>query len=518
MATTLGFKRLIDLPQWQSLAPPPFTPAAGIPLCGDLRNDGSRLPFLFALTSAANLHAYDTNQDAWLLLTTSLALTGAPAAGSVAVFHPTQGPRGVLAVGSTTTRVVLSTALPAAVGVNALANRGDGVGFKIRIIGNAGAGSSGLVGEALIVGNTAGTTPTIQLESALPFTPQTGDAYEFLSGRVYVLQSNGAAGFKSFDVATGAVSAALSITNLGAFSVDGCAIAMSEQHVPSTRAPGEGFLGNIISTAVAAGTITGTVAGVDSAVRANQFRNFQVRVVQDTTNKTAVGQRRRISSHTAGPSPVYTLATNWTVTPSAGATFVIELNDDQLIYWGAAAAQTYTYTISSNAWDASTTYAAPAAAAAAGSIAVHAFAAAEDPQANFNPGQILKFRGGAVVTLDVLDITAGATGVWSNAVVIRNNGQTITTGSCGVYLPATNNGRYAAISLNGTAGVGQSHMRLDCVDRTLEGLPYLRFPNGTPHVGSRLAAAGFVDGATKLEFIVELVQGAAQAFRSAIQN
>ena len=74
-------------------------------------------------------------------------------------------------------------------------------------------------------------------------------------------------------------------------------------------------------------------------VLANEYRNFQIRIVQDTVNPTAVGQRRNITSHTAGASPVYTVPA-WTVTPSANAIFVIENNGDRILYWGSASSST----------------------------------------------------------------------------------------------------------------------------------------------------------------------------------
>jgi alpha-L-fucosidase 2 len=47
-------------------------------------------------------------------------------AGACPIFVPSAGPSGALAAWATTTQGALSTALPAAVGINQLANRGDG--------------------------------------------------------------------------------------------------------------------------------------------------------------------------------------------------------------------------------------------------------------------------------------------------------------------------------------------------------------------------------------------------------
>lgn len=189
MSTTLGFKDIIDQPTWRPSSPLPTATAAGGAVTYDMRNDSTlRTPLNYYLASATLLYAYSPSNDEWLQLG-SPALTGTFGAGAAAVFHPSQGPRGTIATGGTTTQFTLTTALPAAVAVNQLANNGNGTGgFTIRVIGNA-AGSSGKIEERRIIANTAGTTPTITLESALTFSPILGDAYEILSGRVFRSQS-----------------------------------------------------------------------------------------------------------------------------------------------------------------------------------------------------------------------------------------------------------------------------------------------------------------------------------------
>ena len=86
--------------------------------------------------------------------------------------------------------------------------------------------------------------------------------------------------------------------------------------------------------------------------------------MEDTVIPTAVGQRRNITSHTAGASPVYTVPA-WTVTPSANAKFVIENNGDRILLWTTAQQTTYTYKIGANTWD-TTTFATRGAAMGAG--------------------------------------------------------------------------------------------------------------------------------------------------------
>ena len=99
----------------------------------------------------------------------------------------------------------------------------------------------------------------------------------------------------------------------------------------------------MLATGSAANTITGQASNGDASVVINKFRNYQIRIVEDTAIPTAVGQRRRISSHTAGPSAVYTVATNWTVTPSATCKFVIENDTDRIIGFFGGSTAIYNY-------------------------------------------------------------------------------------------------------------------------------------------------------------------------------
>jgi hypothetical protein len=140
MPTTLAFKPLIDLPEWRPIANAPAVSAVGSQLVAGLRNNTDRGAYVYLLTSNALLFAYDVEDDDWLPLATP-ALAGTFGAGAGAVMMPALGPRGVLAGGNTTSSIVLSNALPAAVAPNQLANKGNSNGFKIRIVGNSAGGS-----------------------------------------------------------------------------------------------------------------------------------------------------------------------------------------------------------------------------------------------------------------------------------------------------------------------------------------------------------------------------------------
>ena len=140
--------------------------------------------------------------------------------------------------------------------------------------------------------------------------------------------------WKYYDIATNSFSANLATTNLPAtFSTDSSFLALDESYVPFDADPGEGFFGISDRDGGRRDQHHGACCGGDSAVLVNEYRNFQIRIVEDTVNPTAVGQRRNITSHTAGASPVYTVPA-WTVTPSANAKFVIENNGDRILLLG----------------------------------------------------------------------------------------------------------------------------------------------------------------------------------------
>lgn len=514
MTTTLGFKDVIDTPQWRPSAACPIVSGAGVTMASDMRNDVSCDPYIYLLTTTGTIFAYNAAMDGWS--TRGSAALGGVVAGSALAFHPSQGSRGTLAAGATTLKVVLSTALPAAVGINQLANNGSGLrGFRIRIIGN-GTSSSGKIDERYIIANTAGTTPTLTLDSALSFTPVSGDGYEILSGKLYIYGGGvTASNFKTLDIATGFFSAALTMPGTGSGNT-ATLTPLSELHVPCILAPSQGFFGSLTATGIAAGTITGQASGGDAGVLANQYRNFQIRIIQDATNTTAVGQRRRITSHTAGASPVYTLASNWSVTPAATAQFVIENDDDKIILLHDGSTNVYNYNITANTWD-TTTWAAQTTRGA-GAITAQSFGidlTGVDLSVNgARHSMLYSFRGSAQTTLDVLDIAAGSTGVWSNAITYGGLGTLFSTGNAAAYDPVTNGGRYFNINASGL----QYSYRLDMKNRVLEPMAYLRYPQVTVVAANRMAMAYFQDGSIKLSFAYLLTQTSSAMFSIACQR
>lgn len=507
MATTTSFKNLIDIPVWRPNTPLPVATAAGMSVASDLRNSDRNAPFNYLIASNTQMFAYLPANDEWMPLI-SPGLAGTFGAGATSVFHPTQGPRGTIAAGATTTQFTLTTALPAAVAINQLANAGDGGGFYVRVVGNA-AGSSGKTEVRQVIANTAGTNPTVVLDSPLTFTPATGDTYEFRSGRVYMLGAGTVAAniWRFYDVLTNSLNAvALATANLPAtITVDSTLVALSEGHTPVNANVGEGYLGLITATATSGTTITGSA--MPAALAANEYRNFQIRIVTDPTTPTAVGQRRRISSHTGGATGVFTVAA-WAVTPSATAVFVVENDDDKILLLSGSAATVYNYNIAANTWD-TTTWAAAAAARGAGTVCAHSFGIQVDPANRYaRHSNIFSFRGGNVATLDVLDIAGSATGTWSSAITYGNSSTLFTTGSCGVYDAVTNGGKYLYMQVSGT----QRFIRFDLLNRILEPWTYLRYPQGAATVGSKLHMAFFIDGSTKLSFLFSPRQTGTEQF------
>ena len=521
MANT--FKKGLDALSWRQVFPAPNAHAAATAMCADMRSDISRNPFVYNLISTTVLNRYNVVTKGWQLAVASFG-AAAVAAGATMCFVPSFAAVGTIAAGATTTSFTLSTALPTAVGTNMLANRGGSgdYGFKIRIIDT----TAGKTEERFITGNTAGTTPTIRVDNALTFTPATGARYELLSGRVIVLSSGAlaAASWRSFEVASNTL-ANLTTTNLPAtVGTDSALLVMDEQYTPYNCEPGEGMVkgaseydNNVVSrkalvaTATAAGTLTGQSTGGDAVVLANEYRNFQIRIVQDTGTPAAVGQRRLIASHTAGASPVYTLGSNWTTTPSATAKFVIE-QPNQIVLRTTANGVTYTYnysdatqnnatnSIAANAW--STTYFGTAPAQNnPGNLWCPSFGIEVDAARNARHSFNYFFRGGAV-TLDVLDIAGGTTGAWTGNITYDGAVNSFGAGTTGCYAPYGQEGRFSYVNVYVASQISQIY-RFDAKNRVFS--PYTPtdfIQAGTATVGGRMAAYAAIDGTDKYDVVL----------------
>jgi hypothetical protein len=524
MANT--FKKVIDRMMWVQTVPAPNAHTTATSMAADMRSNTTRSPFVYQLVSNAVLNRYNIVTKAWQLAAANPLTAGTFGAGSTSAFAPSFGAVGTIAAGATTTSVTLSTALPTAVGLNMLANRGGSgeLGFRLRIIDTA----AGKTEERWIVGNTAGSTPTITLDAALSFTPATGSRYELLCGRLFMLGAGTVAAgiFRTFEPASNTL-ANRGTTNLpAAIGTDSAMLVLDEQYVPYNHKPGEGMILGahdtdtggggrfaITATASAAGTITGRASGGDAVVVANEYRNFQIRIVEDTVTPAAVGQRRIIASHTAGPSPVYTLGTNWTTTPSSSAKFVIE-QPNLIVLRTTGNTTTYTYnfsdatinngtnSIAADAW--STTYFGTAPAAnAAGCLWCPSFGIQPDTARYARHSFNYFFRGGAV-TLDVLDIAGGTTGTWTGAIAYDGNVNAFGAGTTGAYAPFGEEGRYSYINVYVASQLSQIY-RFDAKHRVFS--PYVAtdfIQTGTATQGGRMAAVAAIDGTD--EYGVVLLQ------------
>jgi len=438
--------------------------ASLIVIADDYRNRDYSSPLFYMQSTTNQLSAYHTKNDAFFGTNANMSMGGTFTSGATATFCPSLSPTGTIAAGATTSSFTLTTALPASVNANQLTNRGDGKGFIVRVIGN-GAGSSGKIEERRVISNTSGTTPTIYLDKPLSFTPVSGDRYEFLSGSVVFLNVGVLAAnqFRRYDLLTNSFSS-LSTTNLVANvqSTHNQLISMDEQYVPADRNIGEGYVVGaatydtagdwvkkcLTATATSATSITGQTNGGDVLVKNNYFRNFQIRIVEDTLTPTAVGQRRLITTNTGN---VYTVAT-WTVTPSATCKFVIENCTDNLIGFMGGSTIIYNYKITNycggtaNTWDAGTTWGARSLNMAAGGITWAQFGIPYDPNGVIKPCQIYSIR--TTTNYDLFDITGAATGTWTSnlAPINLSTGYNVWTMandySYFAYNPHTQSGKY----------------------------------------------------------------------------
>lgn len=531
MANT--FKKVIDRLMWVQVAPAPNAHAAAVSITSDLRSDVSRNPFVYQLASATVLNRFNIITKGWNFVQ-SPALAGTFGAGAAIAFAPSFGAVGVIASGATTTSVTLSTALPSAVGVNMLANRGGSgdYGFKLRIIDT----TAGKTEERFIVANSGGTTPSITVDNAFTFTPATGARYEIIAGRVFMLNAGTTASniWRSFEVATNTLSTGLSTTNLPAtIATDSDILVLDEQYTPYDSNPGEGMIKGaytydtnlvsrkaLVATGSAAGTLTGQASSGDASVVANEYRNFQIRIVEDTTTPGSVGQRRIIASHTAGPSAVYTLGSNWTTTPSSSAKFVIELPNLILVRTSATTSvYVYNYadatinngtnSITSGSWSTSYFAVAPANNALGGRWAP-SWSIRPDIAKNARHSFCYFFRGGAT-TLDVLDIAGSITGSWSSAIVY-DGGVTLTTGTSGTPAPFDNEGRMFYMNIYAASAINQIY-RFDVQNRVLS--PYTPtdwVQAGTAATGNRMAAYCAIDGNDNYDVVLLLAHAATNAF------
>ncbi|MCZ7404278.1 MAG: hypothetical protein O8C67_05015 [Candidatus Methanoperedens sp.] len=509
MVTNLNFKPIIDLPKWRPLASSPVlfvantTLSTGYAITSDLRNNEDSHPFIFGIFPQAAaidtglVYGYNTYTDEWQQIGIMGGFSSIIHTYAAAAVMPSQGPKGTLAGGATTTTVTLSTVLPRQVGFNSIANRGDGRGYKVRIIGNA-VGSSGKTEERIVIANTGNTTtPTLTLDSPLSFIPTAGDRYEFLSGKIIITDNSQNVNVWDIMCNTSKFGGVQGSTTFPVI------IPLDELYVPYDRVPGEGFLGILTATGSGAATLTGQSILGDASVLANEYRNFQIRIVTDVGTPTAAGQRRNITSHTAGPSPVYTVPA-WAVTPSVNAVYVIENNSDRVLFFNPNSNSVWNYTISTDTLSTAVWASRAVALGGSGIVGCQSFGIEPDIAKNARHSYIYLTSGNSAnsgqQSFDMFDIAGSATGAWTTFGAFENSyyGPSFVTGTNIAYDPITNQGRFFYINFNGT----QRMFRFDMKYRMLEPFTYLKIaPSMAVTVGQPMAVNSFIDGNTKLSFL-----------------
>jgi hypothetical protein len=319
------------------------------------------------------------------------------------------------------------------------------------------------------------------------------------------------------EVASNLFANGVATTNLPAtIATDSSMIALDERYVPYDAKPGEGFItgastysGGLLkclqATASAASSITGQASGGDATVLANEYRNFQIRIVEDTTTPTSVNQRRIIASHTVGASPVYTLGSAWTVQPSATAKFVIEY-PNLILLRSSATTNVYVYnysplsitngtgTIAAGNWSVTYFGVAPAAMAA-GCMQIPSFGIRPSGDKLTRHSMIYNFRGTSAV-MDVLDIAGAIAGTWETAAVYDGS-MTFSAFCPHSYAPFDGEGRFGYINNYVASTVNQIY-RFDVQNRVLSPYTPTDFVQaGTAVVGNRLATYAAIDGTDK---------------------
>jgi hypothetical protein len=477
MAILAKMKNGIDMPRWLQMENAPAINAAGTLFAADKRNSIWCDNGIYWTQSTANLYRFSGYYNGWQLINSALGLTALAAEGDC-YFTPSFGIYGALAAGCTTLKLVSSTALTAgsatpALGLNQLVKTDMQSSYMIRVISTA----TGKIEHRTITGNTASATPTYYLDEPLTFSPTAGDTYEILSGLLWnvTITTTAAGQTRYYGVANNVVgnAGATGITTATASS----GVALDEAYVPFDMQTGEGLIKGtatydttytlfptglrcLQASAAAAGTLTGTASGGDYEIPANSYRNFQIRIVQDTVNPTAVGQRRIIASHTGGltTTPVYTLGSNWTVTPSTSAKYVIE-NPNLIYFQNATQAAMLVYnfspysvnngttTITTLAWSATYANSTHSAVIAAGSMAFPSYGIAmhlEGDKTILAPHSYIYFFRGNSATVDRFNISGAANGLWADNITY-NNPVSMTVGSCGDIDVTTFDGSYAYI-------------------------------------------------------------------------
>lgn len=244
------------------------------------------------------------------------------------------------------------------------------------------------------------------------------------------------------------------------------------------------------ATGIGASSLTGQNASGDYVITSNEYRNFQIRIVEDIAIPTACGQRALITSHTAGPNPVYTIYGSWTVTPSATAKYVIE-NCGLMLLFTSGSSTVYTYapraigSMAANTWS-SSRFSSLSTSIGAGVSAFQTFGQARDyGNSATMRSRIWILRGGGAALFLSFDIAYAADGLGAAWSIDPTSPQTYTTGASMCYDPLSFGGDYAYLLTSGSNLVS----RLSISRRTASPMPMLPTVQGTAVVGNKMACS-----------------------------
>lgn len=445
MATTVNLRGIIDRPAWEMVA----TPAQSY---GIKAQAASTQWDKFQLWTGDYTTLYDPKQDAWLYISANpVGLGSYPTA-----YHP-NGPTGTATAGTSTT---ITTALTLPGGL---------AKYSIRTTGGTGAGQ-----ERVIAGNTIGANSVITVTTPWTTTPDNSTTFTLITGRFWQWAT---ASLRYYDVATGAWSAALSVS--GSTTV-GTLIA-----TPS--------FGNVIATGTATSGSSTTLSNSGKAWTTNQWTNYQVRI----TGGTGIGQSRIITSNTA---TALTVAT-WTTNPDFTSVYSIEPDDNSL--YGFNGTTTYKYSISGNTWSTLTPGVARTTAALATSgyfVGVASDTYWADETAIKNGRYIYSF--GTTYNLAVYDI---ALNTWSNPqLTYLTRGATLAptspqAGQDREFLYFMQQPTISTTTGNIVAGV--SSWRFNCVTQTLDAWGYWNLPISGSSPDPHVLCSTYNDGSTTITYV-----------------
>jgi hypothetical protein len=409
------------------------------------------------LESASSAWLYSFAADSWMP-TASPGFTsfGAGADGYRSPWSNTYTATG----GSTTTITMSSTQI-----------RNVAIGATVEFLTGANAGVRTTVSN-LFVDNTATTIIVPTLSNAVANT----DTFRMNTGRYFVWSGGaGTNGLRSFDVATGTWSSALSTSGpTASWGTDG-------------RIEGVFIWGDTYASGTATAGTSNTLTNSTKSWTTNQWANFQVRI----TAGTGRGQIRVISSNTG---TALTTSTNWTTTPDATSEYVIEGDEDKIYLSGNSATAFFRYSISANTW---TTLSPTQALTTVRSNGMSLLFTSKTGDADYSTESvnrdgryIYSHAGAGSSNISRYDIAAN-TWVVNIPFSVSTGVQTYTSGSSSAA-----NGRYIYITKDSTGRVDI----YDVVAQTAEPYMNINYINTSTTVGNRMFYKS-VDSSRSAEFL-----------------